>query len=131
MTRCQIRHLSPGAESQNMQIVVEEVFMMAGYSERQLKKHKFVDKFRERLDAVSRLAYRIQEAVGEGIISDDFCISTVRVGEAFDAALMEDTFLEDGGTLVGQRVAGTTDLGVQTKTLILNKPKVVVSSAFP
>lgn len=116
---------------------VGEVFLITGYSTRQLKKHNFMDKFRERLEAVGKLAYRIQEAIGEGITSDDFCISIIGVGERFDPTIMDNTFLQDGSNSIGERVAGTTDLGLIIQATartsiptILKKPKAVLSSAF-
>ncbi|KAF9465201.1 hypothetical protein BDZ94DRAFT_1189779 [Collybia nuda] len=141
MTRSQIRNMAgEDAHTSIMKIVTDEVFevfRIAGYSTRDLKKNSYFDKFRERLDAIGRLTYRIQEAIGEGLTSEDFHMSVVGVGEGFDPEEMDDTFLQSGSAARGERVAGTTDFGLSIQAskkgsppTILKKPKVVLASAL-
>jgi hypothetical protein len=119
---------------------VGHILAVAGWSQRLLNEQGFLAVFHEKLARIGTLALRLQTTVGEAITSGDMRSLSILPNANFDPNIMEDGFLEnrrsaETPTLAGERVAGTTDIGLQRSMKgsifqVLRKPKVVLCSAL-
>ncbi|GLB37968.1 hypothetical protein LshimejAT787_0410190 [Lyophyllum shimeji] len=98
--------------------------------------------FHERLSVINDLALRLRAAIGEQVTSMDIVPYIIQPGSAFMPENMDDTYEERGagrGHKVGERVAGSTELGLATRVAtsegqigetVMLKPKVILCSAL-
>ena len=117
---------------------VDTILAIAGWSQRLLEEKGFSDIFQEKLTRIVTLALRLQTAIGESVISGEMQTILISPDATFDRDIMEDGFSQNERTAereVEERVAGTTDIGLQRSTKgsgihLLRKPKVVLCSAL-
>jgi len=117
---------------------VGTILAVAGWSQRLLEEKGFLDIFQEKLTRIVTLAFRLQTAIGESVISGDMQTMLISPNATFDRDIMEDGFSQDERNAKREpeeRVAGTTDIGLQWSTKgsaihLLRKPKVVLCSAL-
>ena len=92
-------------------------------------------KFSNSIRTITNLALRLNQTIGEGIISSDLEVMCVRGDVAFIPENMEDISGDNAST--ADRVLCTTDLGLQQgsretngnrKKVLLLKPKVALES---
>jgi hypothetical protein len=140
LTRSHVKHVVK-FQPRAMAFVTAEIgniLVVAGWSQRLLKEQGFLEIFQEKLSIIGTLALRLQTTFGESIISGDMHTLIISQNARFDPDTMEDGFSHNGQspkTGVRERVAGTTDLGLERTmkglgTQMLRKPKVVLSSVL-
>lgn len=88
--------------------------------------------FRRRLEAIFKVAQEIRQAVGQYIISEDFCVQRVQPNELFDGAKMEEEYSDDKeGDVTDRRVViGTTGMGLGKVVFSLDKERRNVECVF-
>ncbi|KAI6018517.1 hypothetical protein PISMIDRAFT_677258 [Pisolithus microcarpus 441] len=124
LTRAHIRE-TRNPEAETKQIIRElcAVLIVAGCSDKELSTELEKD-----LSEITALAMGVRTAIGESITSMDLEPYIPRLGETFDAALMEE---EDGSQAQGKNTVGFTGLGLTQlvnggRMLALVKAKVLL-----
>jgi len=94
---------------------------------------QFMTKFRDRMATIGKLAFRLNKAVGEEVISGDLQAVCIPPDTRFDPTTMDDTYAKEPHANNTGLVLCTCGLGLSRYvkvegTFILLKPKIILDS---